>query len=209
MPLLALALGCYLNVFVPRASQLARRATLLVLLLSLGVLALAGFKQMLDPGPALLLEALALVALGWFAARRVSWSVCVAVTFAALAIGVFYLQPAYNRQFALRDQLPSEAALAARGAPVVCYPLRWDSVSFYLPHADVRVYTREQRHQLLADLRSRPRTLLLVKSGKVFEEFLRDLPDSVDFMTHSRAGIVTAGWVRSRPEPSADSYARR
>ncbi|HEY7156620.1 MAG TPA: glycosyltransferase [Gemmataceae bacterium] len=201
MPLLALALGCYLNIFVPRGSRMAQRATLLVLLLSLGVLAVAGFKQMIAPGLALFLEVLTLAVLGWFAARRVSWGVCVAVTFATLALGVFYLQPAYNRQFALRDQLPSEAALTARGAPVVCYPQRWDSVSFYLPHADVLVYTREQCHQLLADLRSRPRTLLLVKSGKVLDELLRELPTSIEFVPHSRSGAVTAGWVRPRPEP--------
>jgi hypothetical protein len=105
--------------------------------------------------------------------------------------------------------LPSEADLAARDAAVVCYPQRWDSVSFYLPHADVRVYTREQRRQLLADLRSRPRTLLLVKSGKVFEDFLRELPESIEFVAHGRSGIVTAGWVRPRLEPSEDSYAHR
>jgi dolichol-phosphate mannosyltransferase len=200
MPLLALALSCYLNVFVPRGSRLARRATLLVLLLSLDVLVLAGFKHLLALGPILLLEVLTLAALGWFAVRRVSWGVCTAVTFAVLALGVYHLQPAYNRQFALRDQLPSETALTAQGAPVLCYPQRWDSVSFYLPHADVRVYTREQRRQLLADLHSRPRTLLLVKSGTVLDELLREWPTSIEFVPHSRLGAVTAGWVQPRPE---------
>jgi dolichol-phosphate mannosyltransferase len=211
MPLLALALGCYLNVFVPRDSRLAQRATLLVLVLALGVIALAGFKHLLRPGPALPLEALTLAALGWFAARRVSWSVCAVVTFAVLVLSVYHLQPAYNRQFALRDQLPSEIDLAARRAPVVCYPQRWDSVSFYLPQADVRVYTRDQHRQLLEDLRSRPRTLLLVKSGKPLDELLRELPESIEFTPRGRPGLVTAGWVQPRPEPPAEveRFARR
>jgi dolichol-phosphate mannosyltransferase len=224
MPLLALAMGCYLNVLVPRTrqasagllvlwrhgSRLARRATLLVLVLALGIIALAGFKQMLRPGSALLLEALTLAALGWFASRRVSWGVCAAVTFTVLGLGIYHLQPAYNRQFALRSQLRSEAGLAvSRRTPIVCFPQRWDSVTFYLPRSDVRVYTLNQRRQLLADLRLRPRTLLLVKSGRVLDDLLRELPDSLEFVARGRPGVVTAGWVQPRPEAPSARYARR
>jgi dolichol-phosphate mannosyltransferase len=217
MPLLALALGCYLNVLIPRAtrssghglavlwrwrSRAARQATLLVLALGFVLVALAGLRQMLEPGPALTLEALTLIGLAYFAARSgVSWGACAAVTFAVLGLGVYHLQPAYNEQFALPGHLRSDADLAAtERLPVICYPQRWDSVSFYLPHADVRVYTLEQRRQLLADLSGRPRTLLVVKSGKVLEDLLRELPDSVEFVTRGRSGVVTTGWVRPRSE---------
>jgi dolichol-phosphate mannosyltransferase len=214
MPPLALALGCYVNLLVPRVrawrngdwlmlwqwrSRLARSATLLVLTASLGIVVLAGFKHLLKPSTILLLEMLALAGLGWFAVRRVSWGVCAAVTFTVLVLGVYHLQPAYNRQFALRGQLRAHADLAKMAnLTVVCYPQRWDSVRFYLPRADVRVYTRQQRQQLLTDLRSRPRTLLLVKSGTAFDELLRELPDSVEFAARGHPGLVTAGWVRQR-----------
>jgi len=190
-------------------SRAAWRATMLVLLLAPCVLALAGFRQMLRPGPVLLLELLTLAALGHFAVRRVSWGVCAAVTFLALGLAVYHLQPAYNRQFALRGALRTAHFPSSDRPVIVCYPHRWDSVSFYLPRADVRVYTTGQRRELLADLRSRPRTLLLVKSGRVLEELLRELPDSVEFVAHGRPGAVAAGWVRSRPEATGNVFARR
>jgi dolichol-phosphate mannosyltransferase len=225
MPALALALGCYLDVLVPGArraagtgwlllwrwrSPAARGATAVVLLLALGLVALAGAKHMIRMGPTLLLGGAALAALALLAARRVSWGGCAAVTFAVLALGVYHLQPAYNRQFALRGRLRSDAGLA-RGErlPVACYPRRWDSVSFYLPRADVRVYTPGQRRELLEDLRSRPRTLLLVKSGKALEEVLRELPASFEFVPRGRPGLVTSGWVRPRKEAPGAIYARR
>lgn len=214
LPPLALALGCYLNLLVPRArqradaglrllwqwrSRLARPATLLVLILTAAILALAGFQHMLRPVPVMLMEMLALAGLGWFAVRRVSWGACAAVTFVVLVVGVYHLQPAYNRRFALRGPLRSRAVLAEKKhLAIVCYPQRWDSVSFYLPRADVRVYTRGQCRQMLDDLGSRPRTLLLVKSGKALAELLRELPDALEFIPHGQPGLVTAGWVRPR-----------
>jgi 4-amino-4-deoxy-L-arabinose transferase-like glycosyltransferase len=222
LPPLALALGCYLNQLLPlgrraaagaswgrwwqRGSRLAGAATLLVLTLALGILAVAGVKQMLRPAPLVLMELLLLSAAAWFAFRRVSWGTCVAVTFVVLTVGVHHLQPAYNRQFALRGPLRlAIARTKMEGVPVACYPRRWDSVHFYLPHADVRVYAREQRQQLLSDLRSQPRTLLLVNSGKALDELLRELPDSLEFVSRGRPGLVAAGWVRPRPEPRVEA----
>jgi hypothetical protein len=226
MPPFALALGCYLNLLVPRArtppsipprarggieggvrilwqwrSRLARSATLLMLVLAMGILALAGFKHMLKPSTVLILVALTACGFAILCTRRVSWGVCAAVNFAVLALGVYYLQPAYNRPFALRGPLCSRAVLAEGGRlSIACYPQRWDSVSFYQPQADVRVYTREQRRQMLADLRTRPRTLLLVKSGKALDELLSELPDSVEFIPHGRPELITAGWVHPRTD---------
>ena len=130
------------------------------------ILVLAGFKQLLNPSTALILGVLAAAGLAVVVKHRLS-GVCAAITFVVLLFGVYYLQPAYNRQFAFRSQLRTDAVLAdTEGLPVACYPQRWDSVSFYLPHADVRVYSHEQRRHLLRDLIVQPRTLLLVKSGK-------------------------------------------
>jgi len=212
MPPLALALGCYLNQLVPRArqgadkgihllwrwhSRLAGAATLLVLALSIALLALAGFKQLLELSTALLLGSLAASCLTFFCTRRLSWGACVAVTFAVLALGVYCLQPAYNRQFALRDPLSSPDIRADdRELSILCYPQRWDSVTFYLPQAEVRVYSRAQRRQLLADLCNRPKSLLLVRSGKPLEELLGELPSSIELVSQKRSGLVTACRIR-------------
>jgi 4-amino-4-deoxy-L-arabinose transferase-like glycosyltransferase len=212
LPPMALALGCYLNRLVPHTrqrsdagmellwswrSRLAGPATLLVLTSAVVLLVLAGFKHLVEPSLVLLLGTLAVSGFALLWARRCSWGVCAAVTFAVLALGVFFLQPAYNQQFALPEQLRSHAVLAEKEQlSIVCYPQRWDSVTFYQPHADVRVYTRAQRRQLLADLSTRPRTLLLVKSGKALEELMAELPYSVEFLGRDRPGLVTAGWVR-------------
>jgi hypothetical protein len=228
MPPLALALGCYLNQLVPRArqqahngmqslwrwhSRLAGGATLLVLALSIVLLALAGFKHLLKPSTALILGTLAGSSFVFLCTRRLSWGACIAVTFVVLAFGVYYLQPAYNRQFALRDSLPSQDIDAENGElSILCYPQRWDSVSFYLPQAQVRVYTREQRRQLLADLCVRPKSLLLVKSGKPLEELLRELPSSLELVPQDRPGLVTAGWIRplsQRANRPSDENARQ
>jgi dolichol-phosphate mannosyltransferase len=215
MPPLALALGCYLHLLVPRVppqagaglqflwqwrSRGAGAATLLVLTAAGAILVLAGFKHLLRPSTIWILSAMTACGFALFCKRRVSWGVCAAVTFLVLAFGVYYLQPAYNRQFALRGSLHSRAVLAERGRlAIVCYPQRWDSVTFYQPEADVRVYTREQRGQLLDDLRNRPRTLLLVRSGKAFDELFSELTDSVEFVPSARTGFVTAAWVGPRP----------
>jgi 4-amino-4-deoxy-L-arabinose transferase-like glycosyltransferase len=214
LPPLALALGCYWNVLLPQRrhtmeaglslvwrwrSRSAGRAALLVLTLALGIVLLASYKHLLKPGVAFYLAMPAVVGLFLLRKQFISWGCCAAITFAVLVAGVYYLQPAYNRQFALRDQLRRNAALAhLKELRIACYPQRWDSIQFYLPHADVHVYARGQQKQLLADLRTRPQTLLLVKSGKSFEELLCEMPASLEFVPRGRPGFVTAGWVRRR-----------
>lgn len=211
MPPLALALGCYLNLLVPRARQRADAglrflwkwrsrpaglATLFVLSSVVVILALAGFKHLLGLSTVLVLTTLAFCGIALLCVRHVSWGLCAAVTYIVLALGVWLLQPAYNQQFALRDQLRSPVIPDAQEPlSIVCYPQRWDSVSFYRPRAEVRVYSRDQLQQLLADLRSRPRTLLLVRSGKHLDELLREWPGSVDFVTRGQPGIAVACWV--------------
>ena len=158
LPPVALALGCYLNALIVansprrswarlcrRGSRLAYRAAVLALLLGTGAGLLASYHHLIRPttGYALAGASLAGAAVAVWFRQRISWPVCAAATFAVLLAGVQFLQPAYNRQYSLRDCLhdaPQTAAL-----PVVCYPQGWDSVKFYLPKADVRVYGPDQR----------------------------------------------------------------
>jgi 4-amino-4-deoxy-L-arabinose transferase-like glycosyltransferase len=224
LPPLALALGWYLARVIQctegrlwwpalRRPALAGMATLLVLTLGLGTVIAAGVNHLLRPGLALMLIACALLAIAAVGSLRrgLTWRACAVVTFLVLAVGVQYLLPAYNRQFALRGDLQANAAWRDRPSiPVVCYPQRYDSVSFYLPHANVRVFTLNQRAELLASLRDHPETLLLIKSGRLLQELLDELPGSMVFVTSGKPqGAVTVGWVRNRAEPPAVLTAER
>jgi 4-amino-4-deoxy-L-arabinose transferase-like glycosyltransferase len=226
MPPLALALGCYLDAVLPRRgssnalavvwrwrSPLAYFALFLVLAAGAGVSALAAYNQLLKPLTGLVLAAVCVTAMATFATlprHIVSWGVCFAVTFAVLFAGVWRLQPAYNRRFAIRSDLravippvnPSHLA-------IVCYPQRYESVSFYLPHADIRVYTADQRRQLLDDLAARPETLLLVKSGRSLRELVETLPEWLEFVPRDRQQAIVVGWVRARGETAESKLAQR
>ena len=132
-----------------------------------------------------------------------------AVTFVVLYVGVRELQPAYNRQFALRGDLRKQVALLdQRPACVVCYPQRWDSVSFYLPQANIKVYHTDERARLLSDLRLQPETLLLVRSGHALRELLDGLPPSVEFIARNRQGPITVGLVRSHDAVPITAFAK-
>jgi dolichol-phosphate mannosyltransferase len=220
LPPLALALGCYLNGLMPtaavgeswaalvrRGSRLAYWASLLVLTVAAGAAVAAGAYHVVKPatGYGLAGGAVALMALAAAFRGRVSWPVCTGVTFAVLLAGVTLLQPAYNRQYTLRDCLrgvPQTPAL-----PVACYPQMWDSVSFYLPNAEVRAYGADRREDLLRDLRARPGTLLLVKSGPLLDDLRSEMPDGLELVRQGRRGAVTACWVRAPSATAGDVLA--
>ncbi len=216
LPPLALALGCYLNALVPlgaireswrrlwrRGSQPAYRLTVVVLVMGAGLAVVASGHHLIRPTTAYGLAAGAIAAAALVVAfhRRVSWPVCGAATFAVLLAAVLVLQAAYNRQYSLRDCLrdvPRTAPLS-----VVCYPQQWESVSFYLPRADVHAYGLQERDRLLQDLRAHPGTLLLAKTGKPLDDLLEAMPGSLEIVRHGRGGAVTAAWVRA-PATAAD-----
>jgi hypothetical protein len=138
----------------------------------------------------------------------VAWRACGAATFAVLFLSVHFVLPRYAHQFAMREQVQPYAELCRdRQIPVVCYPRCWDSVSFYLGRADVRVYTPDCRPQLIADLRANPRTLAFIKSDHSLAELLRDLPGSMEFVPAGEPGNVAVGWVRPRLEAPATLFA--
>jgi dolichol-phosphate mannosyltransferase len=225
LPPLALALGWYLDQLLPRAaavagwaalwargSRLAHRATLLVLVVAAGVAVAAGARQMARPATSVLLAAMAVAALVALVRRRrsASWGVCALVTFAVLLGALLELHAGYSRQFALRGRLRTDWRLAHQpGLPVVCYPQRWDSVSFYLPQADVHVYRADEERELADFLRHRPQTLVLVKSGSHLRHFLQALPAAAQFVPRGRPGAVTAGWVCVHEAPTDRLYAGR
>jgi dolichol-phosphate mannosyltransferase len=228
MPPLALALGCYLDLLLPRTrlSQLsdflapsptfmAQRATLLVLSLGAGVSLLAVIAGLLQPINGLVLATVA-VAGFWIVFSRnrqrttTSWALCGGVTFALLLVGVHQLLPSYARRFSMRGQIRPHVELCRDPqVPVLCYPRRWDSVSFYLNRSDVRAYTRDRRHHLIADLHAQPQALVFVKSDHSYKELLRDLPATLEFVPQGRKGNVTVGLVRHRREAPPGVMAER
>jgi hypothetical protein len=133
----------------------------------------------------------------WRQGRAVPWAACGVATFLLLLAAVHQVLPGYARRFSMRGQVRPHAELCAASLPVACYPRRWDSVSFYLRRDDVGVWTAGQRRELVARLRKGP-ALLFVKSGRHLEEFLRDLPPSLEFVPRGRRGNATVGVVRAR-----------
>ena len=107
--------------------------------------------------------------------------------------------PGYARRFSMRGQLRPIADISRRlQMPVVCYPRRWDSISFYLGRDDMRIYSQNQKAQLIADLKENLGTLAFIKSGRFLDEFLQALPESLEFVPLGRQGQVTMGWVQVR-----------
>jgi hypothetical protein len=82
----------------------------------------------------------------------------------------------------------------ARALPVLCYPRRWDSVSFYLEHA-VACFGADEQSQLIAAIENTD-TLLFVKNGQSFTDLLAALPAHLEFVPRGlqgwnvRVGIV-------------------
>ncbi len=220
MPPLALALGCYLEMLLGRilaaragsrlarrGATFARRLTQIVLGVGIALSLLAIPAGLLKLPEALFLSSVALG--GLFLASRpilrnlpaMSWGLGMVATFTVLFLGVQTLLPGYARKFALRGTIRPLAEVArAERLPVVSYPRRWDSVSFYLQREDVQTFTTEQRPALIEELRDREETLVFVKSGKPLDELLGDLPPSREFVVEGRQGTLTVGRVRWRRE---------
>jgi hypothetical protein len=127
-----------------------------------------------------------------------------------LLAALHLLLPGYARKFSMRGQLRPIAEVSRDlGIPVISYPRRWDSVSFYLARDDVRVYTQGEERILIADLRTNPETLAFIKSELYLNEFLGALPTSLQFVPLGRQGQVTMGWIQARKERALDLCARR
>jgi hypothetical protein len=180
------------------------------MLLGAGVLGIAGctaaaLTQVWPPLFAGTVAAFVLASL-WFLNRLSAgqpapfqWAAGGAAMFLLLAVAVHQILPGYHRRFALRGVVRDQLALARdERTPVYCYPRRWDSVSFYLDRPDVRVFSAEQRAELLRELQAHPRVLLFVKSPHL-ADLTSALPPTLEFVPHGRQSPhVAAGIVQPR-----------
>lgn len=214
LPSLAIALGWYLDCLLirpnwsalwQRHSRMAWIAALTAAIAGSGIAAAGGAIGMLPLWTAAALASagvLSAVLLGW-EVNEMSWASSAVLIFGLLLLGVVELLPEYNRRFSLRAVLQDHThVVSTRQLTVFCYPQRWDSIGFYLPDAPVRVFGRDKRPQLLAELAKGSEVLLLVRSGKPLQELLRELPESVEYLADRRPGVVTAGLTRRRDSAS-------
>jgi hypothetical protein len=176
--------------------------------------------DIVKPASGFILAGLAAGGLSWLFFRGparhigVSWSICGGTTWVVLLLALHQIQPGYIRKFSLRAQiLPQQKWAHDPQVPVICYPHRWDSVSFYLGRNDVREYAIEDRKTFLADLDKRTKTLVFVKAndaqGKILGSFLQQLPPGLEFISMSKPGAVMAGMVIRRAEIPPTVFARR
>jgi len=227
LPPLALALGCYLDVLLAserlaratvgvlrQAHRLAHGATVLVLAAAVACSLAAVSARVMSPvsGGALAAVAGLFCLLVWRRGPRgtpaAAWGLCGATTFLVLFAAIHLLLPGYARKFALRGPVRPQAEMCADPQiPVICYPHRWDSVSFYLQRNDVQAYA--EFDELVSRLRAAENTLLVVKSNECVEEVVEKLPASLEFVPSGRQGPVTVGLVRHRATAPDGLFARR
>jgi 4-amino-4-deoxy-L-arabinose transferase-like glycosyltransferase len=129
---------------------------------------------------------------------RVACAACGLAAFGLMLVGVWLLLPAHHRAYALREQV-RRGADAGPDLPVLCYPRRWDSVSFYLGRDDVRAYESGRLGELVADLRALPEALVFVKDDGSLDELRRALPHTREFRGLRRQAGVVGGRV-TRPQ---------
>jgi len=213
LPPLALALGCYLDAVMAqggwlasrgvlrRGSRLAFPAAAVSLVAGVGISVVAAVTHFLPLSTALVAAAVGLAGLAiLLAARRaVRWPVAAGVSFGVLLGGIQVLLPEYNRHFGLRTHLRAHAGQRSAGQlKVICYPQRWDSVSFYLPDAEVKVFSASERQRLFAELRDGEPAVLAARAGNALKEVVSGLPQEMEFVSASPNAAVVVGWVRPR-----------
>jgi dolichol-phosphate mannosyltransferase len=207
LPPLALALGAHLDscfeweevtALLRSPSRLAGVATVAVLLFAFGGVIASQQAELLSATG--MIMPVSVICAGCVAAlwlrRRLTWAVCAGVTLAGLMVANLYFLPAYAARFALREEVCNEAN--ARTAHVICFPHRWDSVSFYLQRDDVLAFSQKEREQFVADLLARPASLVFVKTDRALPELLTALPDSLELVIQQPGRTVTTAWVRRR-----------
>jgi 4-amino-4-deoxy-L-arabinose transferase-like glycosyltransferase len=222
LPPLALALGCYLDLALPRRrlamswgwlvrhrSALAWRTALVGLAIGLGGGGLALLAGVGQPGRIALLtfgSAAGLIALIRHE-RRARWLTAGAVTFLVLWTATHDLLPDYARRFSLKRAARASLAVAHPPAAIYSCPQAQDAASFYLRRDDVRSFTPQTRFQVMADLYRRPDAVVFVKTADV-KDLLAMLPPGLEFTAAASDARVTVGRVGPRREAAVVGYAR-
>jgi 4-amino-4-deoxy-L-arabinose transferase-like glycosyltransferase len=144
----------------------------------------------------------------WQALLCQRWALAGVATLAVLMLGAVYrVMPEYARSYSYRGLVRRHASeYESSDVPVICYPRRWDSVSFYLQRSDVRAYAAADLPALIAELQAHPEALVFLKNGRgeisPSAELLAQLPGSLVFEPLGRQGMLKVGRVVHRGRPS-------
>jgi 4-amino-4-deoxy-L-arabinose transferase-like glycosyltransferase len=180
-----------------------------------GFFSVAGCKRpgyILPAMPLLALAAAKYVDALWLAQgswrSSASWLLGGAVCVVLVGGAFFMILPKHAGRFSMRGQV-QPLARCVDSLPVVCYPRRWDSVSYYLERDDVRAYMPAEREQFLHDLHEAPRTLIFIKSQQAVAELLRDLPQGFKFVPQGEQGTVRVGFLECNRQRERGATAER
>jgi 4-amino-4-deoxy-L-arabinose transferase-like glycosyltransferase len=185
------------------AGRGASRPGALGVFLLAGLWALTFFSASVCKRPSYILPAMPplALALGYYVdavCSRARWACVAAVWFLVLFAATEWLLPAYADNYSLRTQIAPHAEACTEAVPVMCYPHRWDGVSFYLQRNDVRVFRPKQLGEMVSALRGPRQSLVVVRSDASLTNFLEALPRTLEFVPCSNSEPVAVGWVRRR-----------
>ena len=161
------------------------------------------------PWPPVLFLALAVLllsALVTMAPKRLpawtSWAGCASILFFFLFITQRALLSDYHDRFGLRRQVEISAAYEQEEElPILTYPKRWDSISFYARRGNVESYAPLERARLMRDLEMHGKALVFVRRDGALDELLKTLPAELEIEFLGRpADYVAVGLVRRRPK---------
>jgi dolichol-phosphate mannosyltransferase len=224
MPPLALALGCFVEGTIQRLrSSRYRLATyrlgantsfiVAAMVVFAAYCVVAGYVRLL---PGLVMAAAGIISVQAVErlARGGRWRLAAAAsgiaTLSVFLAAAYLMLPGYARRFSMRGQVrPYMKAALNPEVTVICYPRRWDSVTFYLGRDDVKVYSERERTKLIADVQKASRTLAFIKSDQPLDDLLRELPGSLEFVPQGRQGSIAAGWICPRREAPEKYFAAR
>jgi hypothetical protein len=129
-----------------------------------------------------------------------SWAGCAAMMFFFLYVGQRAFLPDYHDRFGLRRQVQAAGEYEQEEQlPILTYPKRWDSVSFYSRRDDVESYTPVERARLIDDLKAHGKAIVFLRRDRSFQELLDSLPAEMEIEFLGRkSDYVAVGVIRKR-----------
>ena len=105
---------------------------------------------------------------------------CAVVVFFVLGFGQRTWLPDYHERFGLRRQVELSSEYEQEELPIVSYPKRWDSVSFYSKRTNIESYAPADLAQLMHDLQKHGKAIVFVRREGSLRELLNALPDHLE-----------------------------
>jgi len=129
-----------------------------------------------------------------------SWAGCGLALLIVLTLGQRVWLPEYHDRFGLRRQVELASAYEQEEQlPIVTYPKRWDSVTYYSQRVNVESYTPADFAQLIHNLNQNGKSIVFVRREESLRDLLKALPDHMEVEPLGREDdFVVVALVRSR-----------